>query len=436
MQADTICSKFYGDRFSEMCKLNHCIYTFIVSLFFLPLASANDWQVFRGPSGDGSTTLKNLPVEWSIDKNVVWKTDLPGEGWSSPVVDDGVVYLTAAIPQEATDESTAYDLTVFGINLEKGDIAWKETVFVQPADAPRRHQKNSHASPTPIVKDGKLYVHFGHQGTACLSLQGEVIWKTVSVEYRPVHGNGGTPIIVDDTVVFSVDGAATAKVVALDLSNGKVRWSFDRESSAPRKFSFSTPALIEVNGKRQIVSPGSDVVHGLDAETGEMIWKVKYDGYSVIPKPVFHNGLVYVCTSYNTPWIYCIDPSGKGDITDTHVKWSLQKQVPHTPSIIISEGRIFMISDRGIGSCLDAATGEVIWQERVGGNYSASPILANGLIYMQSEQGDATVIEAGPEYKVVSKNTFGERTLASYGVTDGTLLIRTSASLYCVQSKD
>ncbi len=419
-----------------MSTVNQFLFAFIASVFMVSIATADDWQIFRGPAGDGSSTLKNLPVEWAIDKNVTWKTDLPGEGWSSPVVYKGVVYLTAAIAQSKTDETSAYDLTVFGINLDNGEVRWKKTVFVQPADAPRRHQKNSHASPTPIVQDDQLYVHFGHQGTACLSLTGEVIWKTVSIEYKPVHGNGGTPVIVDDTIVFSVDGAATAKVIALDLSNGEVRWTFDRESNAPRKFSFSTPALIEVDGKRQIVSPGSDVVHGLDAETGEMIWKVKYDGYSVIPKPVFRDGLVYVCTSYNTPWIYCIDPTGKGDITETHVRWSHQKQVPHTPSIIITEGRIYMVSDRGIGSCLDAKTGEVIWQERVGGNYSASPLLANGLIYMQSEQGDATVIEAGPEYKIVAKNTFGQRTLASYGVTDGTLLIRTSESLYCVQKKD
>lgn len=419
-----------------MSTVNQFLFAFIASVSMVSIGTADDWQVFRGPAGDGSSTLKNLPIEWSIDKNVTWKTDLPGEGWSSPVVYKGVVYLTAAIAQSKTDETSAYDLTVFGINLDNGEVRWKKTVFVQPADAPRRHQKNSHASPTPIVQDDQLYVHFGHQGTACLSLTGEVIWKTVSIEYKPVHGNGGTPVIVDDTIVFSVDGAATAKVIALDLSNGEVRWTFDRESNAPRKFSFSTPALIEVDGKRQIVSPGSDVVHGLDAETGEMIWKVKYDGYSVIPKPVFRDGLVYVCTSYNTPWIYCIDPTGKGDITETHVRWSHQKQVPHTPSIIITEGRIYMVSDRGIGSCLDAKTGEVIWQERVGGNYSASPLLANGLIYMQSEQGDATVIEAGPEYKVVAKNTFGQRTLASYGVTDGTLLIRTSESLYCIQDKD
>ncbi|MFL2865706.1 MAG: PQQ-binding-like beta-propeller repeat protein [Pirellulaceae bacterium] len=221
----------------------------------------------------------------------------------------------------------------------------------------------------------------------------------------------------------------------LDLANGELKWAFDRKSEAPRKFSFSTPTLITVEGKQQIVSAGSDVVHGLDAESGEMIWKVTYDGYSVIPKPIYKDGLLYVCTSYNTPWIYCIDPGGVGDITSTHVRWSHQKQVPHTPSIIVDAGNIFMVSDRGIGSCLDAKTGDVIWQERIGGNFSASPVLANGLIYLQSEQGDATIIEASRVFKVVSKNTFGERSLASYGVADGTLLIRTSEALYCVQNK-
>ena len=235
--------------------------------------------------------------------------------------------------------------------------------------------------------------------------------------------------------MFSVDGAATAKVVALKLDSGEVKWLFDRESNAPRKFSFSTPALINVNGKQQIISPGSDVVHGLEAETGRMIWKVKYDGYSVIPKPVYQDGLLYVCTSYNTPWIYCIEPTGTGDITDSHVKWAHQKQVPHTPSIIVTQGHIFMVSDRGIGSCLDAKTGDVKWTERIGGNFSASPVLANGLIYLQSEQGDTTVIEAKPEFKLVAKNTFGERSLASYGVADGTLFIRTADSLYCVRNQ-
>lgn len=397
--------------------------------------NAEDWATFRGPNGDGITQYKNLPVEWGLDKNVSWAATVQGEGWSSPVVHNDQVFLTAAIPTGPGADLTPYDLKVIALDLDSGKTIWSTKVFHQSADAPRKHQKNSHASPTPIVHDGKVYVHFGHQGTACLSLKGDVIWKAVSVEYKPVHGNGGTPIIVDDTLVFSVDGAATTKVVALDLATGAIRWEFDRESNAPRKFSFSTPALINVNGNRQIVSPGSDVVHGLDAKTGEMIWKVKYDGYSVIPKPIYRDGLVYVCTSYNTPWIYCIDPTGTGDVTETHVKWSHQKQVPHTPSIIVHNGKIFMVSDRGIGSCLDAKSGDVIWQERVGGNYSASPILANGLIYFQSEQGDATVIEASSEYKVVAKNTFGERTLASYGVADGTLLIRTSEKLYCVQKQ-
>ena len=395
---------------------------------------AQDWAVFRGPDGDGVSNFENLPVQWAADKNVAWSVTV-AEGWSSPVVSEGQVFLTSAVVQDADAEKSKYDLIVAAYDLDTGKLTWQTKVFVQPETAPRIHQKNSHASPTPIIHDERLYVHFGHQGTACLTLDGEMVWKTVSVEYKPVHGNGGTPIIVNDTLVFSVDGAATTKVVALSLVDGSPRWTFDRESNAPRKFSFSTPALIEVNGSQQIVSPGSDVVHGLNAETGEMIWKVTYDGYSVIPKPVLHNGLLYVCTSYNTPWIYCIDPSGKGDVTETHVKWSHQKQVPHTPSIIVRDDLIYMVSDRGIGSCLDAQTGEVVWQERIGGNYSASPIYTNGLIYLQSEQGDATVIEASRDFKVVSKNTFGERTLASYGVANGTLLIRTAEKLYCVRNQ-
>ncbi len=395
---------------------------------------AQDWAVFRGPDGDGVSSYRNLPVLWAADKNVAWSVAV-ADGWSSPVVAEGQVFLTSAVVQDADAEKSAYDLVVASYDLDSGKLAWQTKVFVQPETAPRIHQKNSHASPTPIIHEERLYIHFGHQGTACLTLDGKIVWKTVSVEYKPVHGNGGTPIIVNDTLVFSVDGAATTKVVALGLEDGNPRWTFDRESNAPRKFSFSTPALIEVNGSQQIVSPGSDVVHGLDAKTGEMIWKVTYDGYSVIPKPVLHNGLLYVCTSYNTPWIYCIDPSGKGDVTETHVKWSHQKQVPHTPSIIVRDELIYMVSDRGIGSCLEAKTGEVVWQERIGGNYSASPIYANGLIYLQSEQGDATVIEASRDFKVVSKNTFGERTLASYGVANGTLLIRTSEKLYCVRNQ-
>ncbi len=395
---------------------------------------AQDWAVFRGPDGDGVTNYENLPVQWAADKNVAWSVTV-AEGWSSPVVSEGQVFLTSAVVQDADAEKSKYDLIVAAYDLDTGKLTWQTKVFVQPETAPRIHQKNSHASPTPIIHDQRLYVHFGHQGTACLTLDGEIVWKTVPVEYKPVHGNGGTPIIVNDTLVFSVDGAATTKVIALSLVDGSPRWTFDRESNAPRKFSFSTPALIEVNGSQQIVSPGSDVVHGLDAKTGEMIWKVTYDGYSVIPKPVLYNGLLYVCTSYNTPWIYCIDPSGKGDVTETHVKWSHQKQVPHTPSIIVRDDLIYMVSDRGIGSCLDAQTGEVVWQERIGGNYSASPIYTNGLIYLQSEQGDATVIEASRDFKVVSKNTFGERTLASYGVANGTLLIRTAEKLYCVRNQ-
>ncbi|MCS5632647.1 MAG: PQQ-like beta-propeller repeat protein, partial [Pirellulaceae bacterium] len=175
------------------------------------------------------------------------------------------------------------------------------------------------------------------------------------------------------------------------------------------------------------------IVQSIDPQSGKLIWQVKYDGYSLIPKPVYHKGLLYVCTGYNTPWLYCIDPRGEGDVTDSHVRWNIQRQIPHTPSLILNDDKLFMISDRGIGSCLDATTGETIWQERIGGNYSASPILNNGNIYFTSEQGDTTIIKASEEYQVVAKNSMGQSTLASFAVADGAIYIRTDSHLYRIE---
>ena len=231
-----------------------------------PLAKADDWPEFRGPTGQGLVGKGSLPTTWSKDKNVVWKQEIPGKGWSSPVVAGGRVYLTTAVPQENGDQS----LRALCLNAAKGDILWEKEIFRQKGkQAPRIHGKNSHASPTPLVRDGKLFVHFGHQGTACLDLDGKILWRNTTLRYSPVHGNGGSPILVDDMLVFSCDGGDKRFVAALNVADGKVRWKTPRNVEASRKFSFSTPLLIDVEGRKQIISPGSNVVCAL--RSGE--WK-------------------------------------------------------------------------------------------------------------------------------------------------------------------
>ena len=407
------------------------------AVFFLSLlplsADAADWTCFHGPRGTGVASGAKLPVSWDQQTNVAWKVQLPGQGWSSPVVWDENIYLTAAV--EVGDEEEGYSLRALCLRGKDGSVSWSREIFSQSKDAPPIHKKNSHASPTPVIRDGRLYVHFGHQGTACLDLDGEVIWKNADLFYAPVHGNGGSPVVNGDKLFFSVDGSTEAYVIALSTETGEVVWKFERDVEAGAKFSFSTPLVIRVDGVEQLISTGSSVVHSLNVETGQVNWLVRHAGYSVIPKPVFGNGLVYVSTGYDSSSLLAIDPSGEGDVTDSHVKWSASRQIPHTPSVALVEDAIFMISDKGIASCLNALTGEVHWQQRVGGNYSASPIVNDGKVFFLSEEGEGIVVAAEKNFKKIATNALQERTLASYGVIDDALLIRTQTHLYRIEDR-
>jgi outer membrane protein assembly factor BamB len=392
-----------------------------------PLAQAGDWQQFRGPTGQGLVLNGTLPTTWSKSKNVVWKQEIPGKGWSSPVVAGGRVYLTTAVPRDNGDQS----LRAVCLDADKGNIRWDKEIFRQNGkQAPPIHGKNSHASPTPLVRDGKLFVHFGHQGTTCLDLDGKILWRNTSLRYAPVHGNGGSPILVDDMLVFSCDGGDQRFVVALNVADGKVRWKTPRTVEASKKFSFGTPLLIDVGGRKQIISPGSNVVSAFDPEDGKEIWRMRYNGYSLIPRPVYGHGLLFICTGYDRPSLLAIRPDGKGDTTDTHVVWKMSKAAPHTPSPLLVGEELYTISDNGVASCLKARTGQVYWQERLGGSYSASPLFAGGKVYFQSEQGTGVVLQAGKEFKLLSKNPLDERSLASAAVADGALFLRTETRLY------
>jgi outer membrane protein assembly factor BamB len=412
-------------------------YAFVVVAAFLGCVSgvrADDWPQFRGPTGQGHVNGP-LPITWGPGKNIAWKQDIPGSGWSSPVICAGRIYLTTAV---RVQDSPTKDLSLRALCLDapSGKILWNVEVLRQPgAKVPSVHKKNSNASPTPIVDGKRLFVHFGHLGTACLDLDGKVVWRNTELRYNSVHGNGGSPILVDDLLVFSSDGADKQRIVALEQATGKVKWQTDRKSKAVKKFSFSTPLLIEVQGQRQIVSPSSDMVAAYDPKTGTEIWRVSYTGYSVIPRPVYGQGLLFLSSSYDSPTLLAIRPDGKGDVTATHIAWTRKKGAPHAPSPLLDGNLLYVVADNGLASCLDAQTGKVHWSERLQGDFSASPLLADGKVYFQNEEGTGFVVKSGTKYELLATNDMNERTLASYAAADGAIFLRTAEHLYRIEKR-
>lgn len=389
--------------------------------------NAAEWNEFRGSGKQGETEVAGLPDSWNASRGVVWKTDVQGRGWSSPVVGGGKVFVTSAV-----ERGENFEVRVLAFDADTG----KQVFNVKPFDlktshASRKHKKNGFASPTPIFNNKRVYVHFGHMGTACLSENGKTIWVNQGLDFPPVHGNGGSPELVDDVLIFSCDGKANPFVVGLSAKTGKEIWRHMRDSGAKKKFSFSTPLVIEVEGKKQVISPGSGEVSALDPATGKEIWKCSYNqGYSVIPRPVYGHGMVFIGTGYDRPTVMAIRADGKGDVTSTHVEWTIRKGAPNTPSLLLVGNELYFVSDGGIGSCVNAKTGELHWNERLGGNYSASPLYGDGKIYFQNEQGEAVVLKAGKRFEIVSRNDMGEKTFASYAVIGSDFLIRTESKLY------
>ncbi len=398
-----------------------------------PMTSAEDWPQFRGPGGQGHASVKDIPLEWSETNNLRWKVPVAGKGWSSPVVAGGRVWLTAAVEERRGNRPGGpVSLRAMAFDLESGREVVNVEVF-RIGDPNVINFKNTHASPTPVVSGDRVFVHFGSEGTAALTATGEIIWKT-RFRYDSQHGSGGSPIVYRDMLIVACDGPDDAFVVALDVATGKQRWKARRR--VPFDQAYSTPLVIRVGDADQIVSVGAHRVAAYEPERGREIWHVNYPGgFSNVPRPVFGHGLVFITTGFNEPAVMAIRPDGRGNVTRTHVAWTIERGAPNTPSPILVDDLLYFVSDLGIATCVDAATGAVRWQQRLGGNYSASPVFAAGRIYFQNEEGQTTVIAPGAEFRRVATSDLDGATLASMAVLEGVVFLRTDTHLYRIQGK-
>jgi outer membrane protein assembly factor BamB len=400
-----------------------CVRIACLVLAYGIVAAADNWPEFRGPTGQGHSAEAGVPLHWSESRNVRWKTDVPGVGWSSPVVAGGRVWLTTAV--NARDVS----LRVLAFDVESGREVVNVEVF-RLRNGAVINPKNSRASPTPVVEGDRVYVHFGADGTAALTTAGEVVW-TARFPYASQHGNGGSPTVHGDLLIFSCDGHDQAFVVALDKRTGKVRWKTGRRQ--PFDQAYSTPLVIRVGDRDQVISVGAYRAGAYDAESGREIWRVSYrDGFSNVPRPVFGHGLAFIATGFQEPSLLAVRVDGTGDVTRSHIAWTLNRSAPLTPSPLLVGDELFLVNDVGIATAVDARTGTTHWRQRIGGNHSASPVFAAGRIYFLSEEGVATVIEPGTAFRVLATNRLDGATLASMAISSGSIFIRSDRYLYRV----
>ena len=394
------------------------------------IANAADWPQFRGPTGQGHAPDAAVPLEWSETENVTWKVPVEGRGWSSPVIADGRLWLTTAVTDPRAGSSLrllAYDVESGANTLDVEVFGSDETYLLNP--------KNSFASPTPVLDpDGeRVYVHFGASGTAAVGTDGDLLWRT-RFPYISQHGNGGSPILHDGRLVVSIDGYDTAYLVAVDARTGEERWRATRPD--PVSQAYSTPLLIRVGDGEQIFNVSAFRASGHDPATGREIWRVRYpNGFSNVPRPIYGHGLVYLSTGFQTPTLLAVRADGEGDVTRSHVAWRLRRGAPLTPSPILVGNELYVVTDFGIATCVDALTGDIHWQQRLGGNHSASPVFVDGRIYFQNEEGVTNVLAPGTEFRVLARNRLDGVTLASMAIADGAIFIRTDSHLYRIEER-
>jgi len=407
-------------------------------------AGVDNWSNYRGPSHDGIADVDGLPIEWSKSKHVKWETPIHGRGWSSPVVWGDQVWLTTATKDGKV-------LSGICVDRDSGKVIYDEVLF-KVAEPQYAHPFNSYASPSPVIEDGRVYLHWGSPGTACIDTKTmKVLWTRDDLKCNHFRGAGSSPVLYKNLLILTMDGSDYQYVIALDKATGKTVWKTDRshdyndinpktgkpDRDGDWRKGYSTPLVITVDGKDQLITPAAKAVHALDPATGKELWHVMYKEHSASSNPLFHDGLVIVNTGWGHAGILAIKPTGKGDVTKTHVAWDIRPGTANAkkPSAVIVDGLMYMVSDKSaIATCVDPKTGKEVWKSRVGGkNHSASVLYAGGHIYFFSEEGVTTVIKPGREFNKVAESKLGDGFMGTPAVAGKALFLRSKSHLYRVE---
>jgi outer membrane protein assembly factor BamB len=387
------------------------------------------WPQFRGPDGQGHSDSVGVPVVWSEQEHVAWKTEVPGLGWSSPVVLGTQVWMTTATEDGLSLRAVAVDRTS-GRLLHDVEVFHRE----QPIE---KHPTNSYASPTPVLEEGRIYVHFGTMGTACLdTASGDVLWRNEELIWDHEVGPGSSPAVFDGLLLFNCDGTDVQFGAALDKSTGRLVWKTNRSGVITKppdhRKAFVTPLVVRHDGRDQVVMTGAEWVYSYDPRTGNELWNVKHPGFSVAPRPVYGHGMVYVVTGYMLPQLLAIRPGAGGSVPE--VVWKTDKAVSAKPSPLLLGDELYMVSEVGLLTCMDARTGKQHYRRRLGGNFAASPIAVEGRIYCCDEDGRTIVFAAGTEYEELAINKLSGRFMASPAVAGSALFLRTDKHLYRIEN--
>ncbi len=428
-------------------------------IFTAQLAQAeHEWPQWRGPEGQGhAVTATNLPTVWSETKNVAWKTPIIGQGHSSPVISGEEIWLTTAVDQPADDADKAERLKVntgnqplniaakvtfyaLCINRDTGKI--EKNVKLWTVDKPQWvHQLNTYASPSPILRDGNLYCHFGSFGTGCVNTKsGKVVWMNRELEVMHENGPGSTPALWKNRLILTFDGSDKQFVAALDTETGELAWKTFRSgklnSNPQLQKSYCTPAFIKVAGKTQVVSPGADWIYAYDPADGKELWRVAYGqlGFSLVPRPVVGHGMIYMSTCFGKTRVLAIRYEKNGKPVTPHIAWHTNRQAPKMPSPLLVGDELYYLADNGIITCVDAHSGEEVWKSRLGDNFCSSPVFADGKIFVFSREGECTVIKPGRTFQEIATNQLDGGFYASAAAINNTLYLRTDKALYRIEA--